>query len=484
MATSSQFKIKQYEGFGGKFVDSDYLAAAFDTSKPHMFENLFTKIYAAMNMFGNKPLLSMISKNKLMIDDEIYRWPLQGSEEKSLRSVEVVETSTAPGINGTSFKIKLDEDWVSAPEVLMGEDNDYAIRIVNGPIPDGTGFIYECILEEDNPVRYFPVELLAVGKEFCKAWTSVQSEMNDEFGGQYYASSYLLESQVGFFGQEFTITDKALRQEGRIGIPLIDGKGNKVERFLPMAEMKMFDTFEMSKEIQLTYGKRSTKQGKNGYWRKTGPGLREQLKDGNVEYYSGDLTEARLRDFLLDIFFARNDRSNRKVRVMTGTMGSMMFHRLLANAASGFLTTDSHFIKSAGTGVTSNDLQFGAQFTRYVGPEGIEVEVYYNPQYDNFQYCKKADPIETNRPVDSWRMTFLDFAAPSSTSFGSNINYLEVKDSYNHGYITGTVGPNGPIQGGATSRLVGAYQRWVQGSAGVQIVDVSRTGELIREIED
>ena len=195
----------------------------------------------------------------------------------------------------------------------MGEDNDYALRIISGPIPDGTGFIYEVILEEDNPTRYFPTDLLAVGKEFCKAWTSVQSEMNDEFGGQYYTSSYLLESQVGFFGQEFTITDKALREEGRIGVPLVDSKGNKVERFLPMAEMKMFDEFEMSKEVQLTYGKRSTKPGKNGYWRKTGPGLREQLKDGNVEFYSGDLTEARLRDFLLDIFFARNDRSNRKL---------------------------------------------------------------------------------------------------------------------------------------------------------------------------
>lgn len=32
-----------------------------------------------------------------------------GMKEKSLRSVEVVETSTAPGINGTSFKIKLNE---------------------------------------------------------------------------------------------------------------------------------------------------------------------------------------------------------------------------------------------------------------------------------------------------------------------------------------------------------------------------------------
>jgi hypothetical protein len=28
---SSQLKIKHYEGFGGNFVDSDYLAAAYRT---------------------------------------------------------------------------------------------------------------------------------------------------------------------------------------------------------------------------------------------------------------------------------------------------------------------------------------------------------------------------------------------------------------------------------------------------------------------
>lgn len=57
------------------------------------------------------------------------------------------------------------------------------------------------LLEEDNPTRFFPVELLAVGKEFCKAWYFT-SQMNDEFGGQYYASSYLFgKYQVGFFGQ-------------------------------------------------------------------------------------------------------------------------------------------------------------------------------------------------------------------------------------------------------------------------------------------
>ena len=114
---------------------------------------------------------------------------------------------------------------------------------------------------------------------------------------------------------------------------------------------------------------------------------------------------------------------------MTGTMGSLSFHTMLANAASGFLKVDTNFIKPTSGGPTSNNLQYGAQYTRYIGPEGIEVELFLNPQYDNFQWCPKADPIETNRPIDSWRMTFFDFAAPSSTSFGSNINLLEVANS-------------------------------------------------------
>lgn len=481
---SSQLKIKHYEGFGGNFVDSDYLAAAYRTADPYMFESIFRQVYSSMNYFSDKPVLSMLLGNKITIDDEIYRWTLTGSEHKVLRSVEVLETSTTPGIGGTEFRIKLDEDWLLPGEVIMPEDNDYLLRIKDGPFPEGLGAVYVVYLAEDDPTRFLPASYLEVGKTFTKATTAVQSEMNSEFGGQQYPNSYMLESQVGFFGQSLKITDKALRQSGRIGIPFtVNGK--KVEKFVPMAEMKMFDEFELSKEVALVYGKRMTKPGKGGYWIKTGPGMREQMKDGNVERYSGNLTESRLKNFLLDIFFARNDRRNRKVRVMTGTMGSVMFHEMLASSASGFLQpTENNFIKPAGTGVTANDLQFGGQFTRYIGPEGIEVEVYVNPQYDSFKFCPKADSVYTDRPIDSWRMTFLDFAAPTSTSFGSNINMLEVANSYSHGYVEGTVGPNGPIQGAATTKLLGCYERWVQGSAGVMITDVTRTGELIRENED
>ena len=50
-------------------------------------------------------------------------------------------------------------------------------------------------------------------------------------------------------------------------------------------------------------------------------------------------------------------------------------------------------------------------------------------------------------------------------------------------YIIGTVGPNGPIAGGATTELVGAYKRFVKGSAGVMMVDATRGGELIFDYE-
>jgi len=86
-------------------------------------------------------------------------------------------------------------------------------------------------------------------------------------------------------------------------------------------------------------------------------------------------------------------------------------------------------------------------------------------------------------PLDSWRMTFVDFEKPSSTDMSSNVMYLEVKDSYSHGYVPGTVGPNGPIQGGMTVKKIAGYERWVQASGGIVVLDTSKTGELIYDVQ-
>jgi hypothetical protein len=74
-------------------------------------------------------------------------------------------------------------------------------------------------------------------------------------------------------------------------------------------------------EAQAWYGKKQTQPSSTGYWKKTGPGLREQLRDSWIEYYNGALTVERLKNYLMDIFFSRVDEQNRKVVAMTGTLG-------------------------------------------------------------------------------------------------------------------------------------------------------------------
>jgi hypothetical protein len=489
MATArSQFKIKQWDGFGGNFIDSDYLAAAYDTAKPHVFENTLMQIFTSSDRFTGKTLMGMTAGkgNVKEIDNEIYRWMLQGTEEKPLRVMENLEANNpTPGIGRTTFRIKLDEDWCMAPDVLMGEDPDYALEIIEGPIQDGTGYIYVVRLQTDDMTKFFDPQLLNVGREFNKVWTTVQSEFNEEFGTMQFGNSFMLESQISFFAQKFTLTDKALRDQGRISVDFeytdkMTGKRKKLTKFLPMAEAKMHEELYCGMEAQMWYGERSTHQGNaNHYWKKTGPGMRQILRDGHIEYYNGTLTEQRLIDYLMDIFWSRVDENDRKVTIMTGTGGAIMFHDMLAASSRAFLQVDTHWTKMMSK--NPRHLSYGAQFTHYQGPEGIEVTLIKNPLYDSTRYCKKMHPEYKGRPIDSWRMTFLDFG---NSGGESNIQMLRQKDTYRYGYQPGTVGPMGPVKGGAVNSLKAGCTWFVEGSAGIWMKDPTRGGELILDFED
>lgn len=80
-----------------------------------------------------------------------------------------------------------------------------------------------------------------------------------------------------------------------------------------------------------------------------------------TQYYSGAITVELLRDYLFDIFFSRENETDRQVKIMTGTIGSILFHQAIANLANGFLTVDTHWIRSAeGVGNTPG-LAYGKQ---------------------------------------------------------------------------------------------------------------------------
>lgn len=214
MPNTSQLIIKKYEGFGGNFVDSQYIAASYETGKPYMFQRALQRIFTSYSDFTTgKPLMSMLDRkggSTMEIDTEVFRWRLEGSEIKYARSVENLEANNpAPGLNGTPFKIKLDLDYYTRPEVLMGVNPEYPLQIIDGPVQDGSGFIYTVKIQSDNPSLSFPQSDLEIGKEFNKVWTTTSSERNSEFGGQQYPGNFMLESQLSTFAQKLEITDKA-----------------------------------------------------------------------------------------------------------------------------------------------------------------------------------------------------------------------------------------------------------------------------------
>lgn len=474
--------IKKYEGFGGNFVDSQYMAAAYDSGKPHMLETMMTQVFASKNrLFDAKNLFDITYKQSGGIKEittDIYRYKMMGDPYRFARVVENLEVGNlTPGINLTPFKVKLDLDYYAYPDVLMGEDPETPVQVID-TIPEGTGTIYTLKLQGDRPDIFFDPSSLGQGKLFNKVWTSVQSEANHVFGTQQTGSVFMLENQVSAFAQSLTVTDKAMREDGRLGVTFRDEKsGKEVNMFLPYYEAKMHDELHRNINAQLIYGVKGTQQSVHSkYHTRTGPGTRAQLRDSWQEYYNGPLPVSLVKDFLLDISVTRNSESERMFTGLTGTIGANIWHDALVAISNGFLTVDTNFVKPTSSAYTKSALQFGAQFTRYIGPVGLDVQLAIEPCYDSQYYCKRMHPLYPSLPIDSARITFLNLA-PSEGE--NNVIMLKVKDTYRYGHKLGTVGPNGPIQGGMFGDLIAAYTVAVEATAGILIKDPTICGELI-----
>lgn len=68
-------------------------------------------------------------------------------------------------------------------------------------------------------------------------------------------------------------------------------------------------------------------------------------------------------------------------------------------------------------------------------PLGINVDLTMNRNYDSREYCKVMHPSNGMFPIDSMRLTFLDFA---KTDGNSNIQMVKIKDYYKDFYVAGS----------------------------------------------
>lgn len=479
------------KGLAGSNFNSTHLVRTYGVDKPHDLSanaSNIASMFAGSDRYNDKPYVGMLEGKgkKLPLTSRDYTWKLMGHMKQKATVVEKVETTDRPGEQFQSFKVVLDTDQYKYPDVLTGEHEDYPVEIVGKPSRRGLGWEYTLVLQTEDNKLFFPADLLEVGKTFSKQSTSVQDEMNQDYGTIQFNTIFELRSQMGNVAEELQFTDKALRVDKNSGnqvqklkhwrMPYLDNKGNTYFNFMPMAEAEMINQIYQDIEWGLVYGKSSTRVVKD-YLKKTGPGLRQQLDSSNKLFHNGNLTLIRLEEFLSSIYRGRTDAnpSQRKVTLDTGEMGALLFDRMVASEASSFTTVDSFFI----SGKDPRHLSYGAQFTHYRGKNGLDVTLMLNPGKDNPDISKQRHPRYPNIALNSWRMDILDLGTTRNYDGEVKENMQMVCESYADHYYVSTGKWNKetgmPINDGSEGNsAIGGYTCKIEKSFGLMIRDRSR----------
>ena len=492
------------EGLGGNSWNSQHLVRTYGVDKPHDLSTsiMMSEMFSATDRYQDKPLIGMTEAKgkKLELTSNQFTWKLVGHQKIKARIVEVVETASQPGLNQSTFDIVLDRAWYKYPDVLTGNDAEFPIEIVppaeltrSNPQQFGTGWRYTVRLQTDDNSRSIPVNLIQAGQEFWKTSTSVSDEMNQDYGTLQFNTIFELRGQMGNVGEQIQVTDKMLRVDKNSNasgqpkfwrVPFIDAKGKKYTNFMPLVEATLWNQIYEDIEWGLNYGRRSITTGSQGYLKRTGAGLRQQLEDGNTLKHSGNLTLSQLDEWLSSIYRGRKDASpsSRKIVLSTGERGARMFDSMVATEASAFYADIGNL---AIQGSDVRHLSYGIQFTHYKGKNGLDVTVMLDPNKDNPTYNGKMHPNYPDTTQDSWRMDILDFGTTSEQSVANaSDNIVMVSERYADHYFT-TVGKwnkatGMPINDGSVGNAggIGGYSCHIEKSFGLLIKDITRCGSI------
>jgi len=470
--STPKIKINKRPWFAND-TELNHLAKAGIVEAEKLDKVLSRYFNASKNQYN--PLLAygdLKGKTKEIQSEEI-EWSLMGSSTRPLVILEDVDpTNVKKGLGKTTFKIKGDVNWYKIGDILAPADKKYLLRIQSEPRPSGKGFVYTVIFQPDDPKMFLPNKYVKPGSRFAKLF-SAYGEGSDSSGSVQFAMPIDLSARISTLRKEYKITGDA--DNSVLEIALMD-ENNKVHshKWMNYADAEFKAQWNREIEKSLWYSRYGmTTPDTTGRPVRTGSGIEELLESSNLHYYNKFSTKL-LREYLMDIFYNRVGFKSRKLKVFTGEYGAMAFHEAVDNDSSKFLTMDTTNIKKSASDFNSNSYQFGRQFTKYIGPNGIEVEVHYNPVYDDRENNFLIDPL-TGKPAESMKFSFFDVTDGSGDD---NLYILKKKGGKKSGYVAGLQSPYGPMSNQLMSNSEDAYTMIEMDQVGVMLKDVSRCGQL------
>lgn len=484
MATLGSKLITKELQWNANMTEQSHLGANL-LAKPHKLVSVMDQLFTAKNYYSDNPLSSMLMGNQLTeetIGTTEWEWELKGANTRPLICLENVEpeSNTTPGKYGRPFKIKLDENWFLPGDYIHpGTSNKkFQLRVQNDPIPHGDGWVYTVVLASGKSEDFLPVKYLQYGQQWGKLYSKYE-EAAEQSGSTQFSLPIALRNRMSLYRKEYKITNYAATEVLAVAVPVMqDGKISHVTNWMKYAEIEYWQQWYRELERGFWYSRSTdTIIGANGRPVRSGPGLQEQLEDSHQERYT-HLTAKLIEEYLMDIFYSRvKPGQGRKIRGYTGEYGMMMFHRAIQNwmEKSGFIKNVEVFTNKVSSEYHTNALEGGYQFVKYNMANGASLELVHNPLYDDRSINFEIDPV-TGFPVESQRITFLDFSGDSGKS---NLKIMNKKDGFAFGYVEGLYGPYGPKNGGSSAHSGSYYEMHVEKSVGLHVHDVTRCGELI-----
>jgi hypothetical protein len=509
-------------------MDSVSHASMFRSYAPHQFGVKTSQAFSASlksDLINKKfTYLTIASNNYHLLDPgkDDYEWSVVGDAKVDFVITELlVSASSQPGKGLQSFKIAIDKPWLHEPDVILSEDpNAPALRIIGHPeqLSDNS-WAYEVELQSGDPNDWIPIDLISPDQRFTKISTAVSDELNQKYGTDQYGQMITLRSWTGQFANKLEVTDKFLRMEygamkkgqqlrgqgykfdgqsysDAIGSGYIyqaslkdTSKNEVIEKgvFITKAEARLLERTEMDREMMMEFGRlQKTEDRDTSRPIKIAPGWRQIARDGHFWQHNGSMTLSDLSEYLTTIFFRRRNFSDRKIYIYTGEGGIEFLSRLIAEEAASFRYPDANnFVRpnSEPQGYHSNELEFGAQFTRIKFYNGVDVCIAYDPIKDDDTLFKTLAP-GTTRPLESYAMDIFDLGYTDYKAQGArdeNITMVMqegVEEYYNVSGVYDIRTGKATMDGSAVptnSKEAGIY-RTIAGS--LCVWDTSRVGRI------
>ena len=490
-------------------VDSYHLVNMLGDSKPM---DLGPVDLWAMTQKVEMPLYQMASfggKNTIEVDNARgeYKWQTPIIQDLPYVTENIEAGSSSLGIDGTSFKIKLNKRSFGHGDIITYDKyNGLELYITAEDIlPSADGFIYTVELVNNNSSAVIDAKYLAAGTKYFRKG-SARGEYGEKFSDLGELSNGFRE-YYNFVGGADAHVHYSVSSRAEM---MLKG-GLNADGTVPVTEIwRSFDTAldpaiasidDMAKKMGKDYVKKAYENGslsrtfitkmeaahltkiatdietyvmwgKGGRIKQDGPddirlsvGLWEQLDNSykriyNKSSFSLDLFKSEIFNFYNGKVEFKGPDPQRQIIVQTGLAGMKLVNAaILAEANGAGLTGGKIELGKGGINAISGnsmDLDFGFAFTSYTIPFLANVKFVINPAFDNVHTNDIENPIIDGFPLSSYN--FIVFDITDNTN--DNIFLLKQKwdSELKWFYQNGTMDYMGRSQGFASSGTFNGYR--------------------------